>query len=319
MAKQLTPEERYQIYALKKAGHSKSEIAVNLGRHPSTIGRELKRNSGARGYRPKQAQTRADARKQERVRESVLAETWELIESLLGQDWSPEQISGWLKTEKKIQVSHEWIYQHIYDDKAQGGKLWQHLRCQKKKRKRYGSYDRRGQIAGRRSIDERPTIVESKRRLGDWELDTIIGRQHQKAIVSLVERKSKYTLLAKVERNTSLAVQQAVTDQLAPHSDKVRTLTSDNGREFAGHQKIAASLEADFFFAHPYHSWERGLNENTNGLVRQYFPKQSDFSKITQEDLQRVINLLNHRPRKTLKFKTPHQVFFKTKEIAFTT
>lgn len=197
--------------------------------------------------------------------------------------------------------------------------LWQHLRCRKKKRKRYSSYDRRGQIADRRSIDERPAIVESKRRLGDWELDTIIGRQHQQAIVSLVERKSKYTLLAKVERNTSLAVEQVVTAQLTPHSGKVRTLTSDNGREFAAHRKIAASLSADFYFAHPYHSWERGLNENTNGLVRQYFPKHSDFSKITQTDLQRVITLLNHRPRKTLNFKTPHQVFFKTREIAFTT
>lgn len=151
------------------------------------------------------------------------------------------------------------------------------------------------------------------------ELDTIIGRSHQQAIVSVVERKSKFTLLAKVEHNTAEAVSRAITTLLALHASKVHTPAADNGREFAQHLVIADELEADFFFAHPYHSWERGLNENTNGLVRQYFPKKSDFSKITRADLQRVMERLNHRPRKTLKLKTPQQVFFKTKQIALRT
>jgi len=317
--KQLTLEERYQIYALKTAGHQQSDIAKQLGRDPGTISRELRRNRGQRGYRPQQAQAKADARKQARVTERIEPRTWVLIEAQLRQQWSPEQISGWLRAETQLHVSHEWIYQHVYADKAAGGDLWQHLRCQKQKRKRYGSYDRRGQIPDRISIDQRPAVVETKKRVGDWELDTIIGRHHQQAIVSVVERKSKFTLLAKVEHNTAEAVKQAITTALEPHVEQVHTLTADNGREFAHHVLIAEALAADFYFAHPYHSWERGLNENTNGLVRQYFPKQSDFSKITAQDLQQVMDRLNHRPRKTLKFKTPHQVFFKTKAIALKT
>lgn len=319
MAKQLTLAERYQIYALKKAGQSKTQIAQQLGRAYSTIKRELERNRGGRGYRPQQAQRLADERRQQRAATRISPQTWQLIESRLEADWSPEQISGWLGREKKLRVSHEWIYQHIYTDKAAGGELWRHLRCQKKKRKRYGSYDRRGQLPNRVSIDERPAIVETRQRLGDWELDTIIGHKHQQALVSMVERKSKYTLLAKVERNTAEAVGQALRRKLQPHQEKVHTLTADNGREFARHQEIAQQLSAQFYFAHPYHSWERGLNENTNGLVRQYFPKRSDFSKITASDVRRVQERLNHRPRKTLGFKTPHQVFFKTSICAFTT
>jgi IS30 family transposase len=319
MAKQLTLAERYQIYALKKAGHSKTQIARQLGRACSTIKRELERNRGGCGYRPGQAQRKADDRKRQRVSCRIGPQSWELIESLLRQDWSPEQISGWLREHKRLRVSHERIYQHVYRDKARGGGLWRHLRCQKKRRKRYGRYDRRGQLPNRVSIDQRPAIVGAKRRLGDWELDTLIGKNHQQALVSMVERKSKYTLLAKVERNTAVAVGQALTQQLRPHVEKVKTLTADNGREFAQHQEIARQLDAAFYFAHPYHSWERGLNENTNGLVRQYFPKQSDFSKIRDIELRRVQERLNHRPRKTLNFRTPHQVFFKTNEIAFTT
>ena len=317
--KQLTLAERYQIYALKKAGHQQSEIAKQLGRDPGTISRELRRNRGQRGYRPQQAQATADARKRARVRRRIQPQTRAQVVAQLLKDWSPEQISGWLKTRHQLRVSHEWIYQLIYADKAAGGELWRHLRSQKKRRKRYGRYDRRGLIPGRRSIEQRPKIVAAKKRLGDWELDTIIGQKHQQAIVSMVERKSKLTLLAKVEHNTAAAVQSAIITALQPYCTQVHTLTSDNGREFAQHAVIAAALETDFFFAHPYHSWERGLNENTNGLVRQYFPKQSDFSKITPADLQRVMDRLNHRPRKTLKFKTPHEVFFKTKAIALTT
>jgi IS30 family transposase len=242
-----------------------------------------------------------------------------MIESYVRQDWSPEQISGWLSKEQRQQVSHERIYQYIYADKQAGGTLHQHLRCRKVRRKRYGSYDRRGQIEGRRSISSRPSIVAEKRRIGDWEADTIIGQNHQQAIVSVVERKSKLTLLKKVAHRTSEAVEQALAELLKPFQERCHTITSDNGKEFANHQAIAESLQAAFYFAHPYSSWERGLNENTNGLVRQYFPKKSSFSKITDRDVQQVMDRLNNRPRKRLGYKTPNQVFFKEKPIALTT
>ena len=316
---QLTQGQRYQIYALHKEQHSQKQIAANLGVHPATISREVRRNHGQRGYRPKQADELAQARKQARSKPRITPQTWALVECALRREWSPEQVSGWLKVEKKINISHERIYQHIYAEKRRGGTLYRHLRSQKRRRKRYGSHDRRGQLQGRRSITERPPVVETKRRVGDWEADTIIGHKHQQAVVSLVERKSKLTLLKKVERNTAQAVGRAVTELLRLVAAQVHTITSDNGREFARHQQIALTLAAGFYFAHPYSSWERGLNENTNGLVRQYFPKKSDFSKITAADVQRVMERLNNRPRKTLGFKTPNQVFFKQKPIALTT
>jgi IS30 family transposase len=219
--------------------------------------------------------------------------------------------------EQQESVSHERIYQHIYANKRAGGDLYRHLRCQKTRRKRYGQRDRRGQLPARRSISERPKIVEAKQRFGDWEADTIIGQNHQQAIVSLVERKSKLTRLAKVERNTADAVRRELTAQLK--SLVVKTITSDNGREFAYHQQIAQQLGAGFYFAHPYSSWERGLNENTNGLVRQYFPKKSDFSKINDRQISTVVERLNNRPRKTLGYKTPNEVFFKLPLVALTT
>jgi IS30 family transposase len=250
-------------------------------------------------------------------RPRIQSATWALVESLLLQQWSPEQISGRLTLEQHESVSHEHIYQRISADKRAGGQLYLNLRCQKKRRKRYGQRDRRGQLPGRRSISERPKIVEAKRRLGDWEADTIIGQNHRQAIVSLVERKSKLTRLAKVTRNTAAAVQRELTAQL--ESLTVKTITSDNGREFAHHQRIAQQLGADFYFAHPYSSWERGVNENTNGLVRQYFPKKSDFSKITDRQLKKAVERLNNRPRKTLGYKTPNEVFFKQPLVALTT
>jgi IS30 family transposase len=214
-------------------------------------------------------------------------------------------------------VSHERIYQYIYADKRAGGTLHLNLRLQKQRRKRYGSYSRRGQLPKRRSIDERPKIVDRKARRGDWEADTIIGRNHQAAIVSLVDRKSKLVRLAKVARNTAKLVGRVIITQLQPLP--VKTITSDNGREFAQHQAVAARLSADFYFAHPYSSWERGINENTNGLVRQYFPKKSEFSKITDRQIRKVEDRLNQRPRKTLGYKTPHEVFFKLPLVALTT
>jgi transposase, IS30 family len=302
-----------------KANWSQLKIAAEIGVHPSTISRELSRNRGGRGYRPKQAQQTAQARKLNHITTRIESQTWTLIESYLRQDWSPEQVSGWLAKEKQSLVSHERIYQYVYADKARGGTLFQHLRCRKRRRKRYGSYDRRGQMPNCRSIEERPSIVDERKRLGDWEADTIIGQNHQQAILSLVERKSKLCLLKKVERNTAEAIEHAIEELLRPLAAKVKTITSDNGREFANHQSVEKKLQAAFYFAHPFAAWERGTNENTNGLVRQYFPKGSDFSKITEGDIQWVTARLNNRPRKRLNYRTPRRVFFKELKIALTT
>ena len=315
--KQLTQDQRYQIYAFLKAGFSQSFIATELGVHKSSICRELQRNRGQRGYRPKQAQQLASSRRKSKENATrITSETWQKVDSLLKEDFSPQQVNGTLKLQGQQAPSHERIYQHIYADKQKGGTLYKHLRCQKKRRKRYGKYDRRGQIPNRKSIDTRPPIVATKERLGDWEIDTIIGKNHQQAIVSIVERKSKFTLLAKVERNTGQAVKAAVIKLLKPLADKVHTITSDNGREFALHEAISEALSAEFYFAHPYHSWERGLNENTNGLVRQYFPKGSDFTLITPRQVKLVEQRLNERPRKTLDYQTPNAVFFGSSSVA---
>ena len=307
---QLTQEQRYQIYALMKAGHNQTEISAIVGVHKSTVSREIWRNRGLRGYRPKQAHQLALNRRQCKARRRIRPNEWHRVEELLREDWSPEQISLWLPKEEQIVISHESIYQRILDDKRHGGDLHRHLRCQKPRRKRYGTYDRRGQIPNRVSIDERPAIVERRIRLGDWELDTIIGKRHKQAIVSLTERKSRLALLAKVRTKEAEGVKDAALTLLSPLADYVHTITSDNGKEFARHETIAEALDADFYFAHPYASWERGLNENTNGLIRQYFPKGSDFTNITDEDIRRVMDKLNNRPRKCLGMKTPNQVFF---------
>ena len=317
---QLTREQRYGIYTLLKTGHNQSQIAAVIGIHKSTISRELRRNRGGRGYRYKQAHRLALFRRQCKAKPRIDGATWAFIEQLIGLDWSPEQISGWMKKEMDYSVSHEWIYHYILHDKQDGGNLYLHLRCRKKRKKRYGSNDRRGQIKNRVSIDERPAIVEARSRLGDWEIDTIVGKSHKQAIVSITERKSRLALIRKVERKTKEQVTCAMTQLLNPIHDLVHTLTSDNGKEFADHEVIAKNLEVDFYFAHPYASWERGTNENTNGLIRQYFPKKRDFTTITKDEIQTVIEKLNNRPRKCLGFKTPNQVFFgETSRVALTT
>jgi len=308
---QLTQEQRYQIYALKRMGHAQSEIAKVIEVHPSTVGRELKRNRGKRGYRPQQAHIWAVERRQ-KAAPRITAERWAGVERLLRQDWSPEQISGRLKKEQGVCISHEWIYQYVLKDKWADGDLYRHLRCQKKRRKRYGVYDRRGQLPNCRSIEERPAIVNSRKRLGDWEVDTIIGKRHKQAIVTLTERKSRFTLLGKVTQRTAQAVQNQMHRLLLPVLDKVHTLTSDHGKEFACHEQIAEMLNLKFYFAHPYAAWERGTNENTNGLIRQYFPKKHDFQMVSRKQIEQAMLKLNLRPRKSLRFKTPFEVFFKS-------
>ena len=307
---QLTQVQRYQIYALMKMGHHQTQIANCIGVDKSTISRELSRNRGQRGYRPKQAHRMAITRRR-KVRNRIRPETWALIEAKICLEWSPEQVSGWLKRHHDIQVSHEWIYQYILADKRAGGDLHRHLRCQKKRRKRYGSYDRRGKLPNRRSIEERPEIVNQRKRLGDWEVDTILGKGRRQAIVTLTERKSRLALIGKVERRTAQAVQETIIGLLKPCETHVHTLTADNGKEFANHQEISEILSAEFFFAHPYAAWERGSNENMNGLLRQYFPKGRDFGTISQQEIEAVMHKLNHRPRKCLAFDSPFQEFFK--------
>jgi IS30 family transposase len=306
---QLTQTQRYQIYALLKMGHPQTEIATCLGVDKSTISRELRRNRGQRGYRPKQAHRLAMSRRKTGQRR-IPAETWARIEDKIRLDWSPEQISGWLLKHYHIQVSHEWIYQYILRDKQAGGDLHKHLRCQKKRRKRYGRRDRRGQVPNRRSIEERPEIVDQRQRIGDWEVDTMVGKGHHQAVVTLTERKSRLALLRKVERRTAALVGAAVIDLLDPVADRTHTITGDNGKEFAEHERIAQDLDADFFFAHPYAAWERGANENMNGLVRQYIPKNRAFTSVTEEELEQIMIKLNHRPRKCLDFNSPYEVFF---------
>jgi IS30 family transposase len=238
-----------------------------------------------------------------------MATTWEVVEEKLREDWSPEQVSGWLKKRQGIQISHEWIYQHILADQQASGDLYTHLRCQKKRRKRYGKHDYRGKLPNRVSIEERPEVVEQRERLGDWEVDTLVGKGQRGALVSLVERKSRFTLMQLVDQRLADLVSQAMISLLSPFADLVHTITGDNGKEFANHAQIAEALKAAFYFAHPYSAWERGTNENTNGLIRQYLPKKTDLSKVTFKEVFAIANKLNQRPRKCLDFYTPFEVF----------
>ena len=306
--KQLAYEQRYPIYVMLRMGFSQTDIATEIGVHRSTISRELGRNQGRRGYQSKQAHQFALSRRN-KAKTYITPETWDWIEQLIRQDWSPEQISGRLKHRGNIHISHEWIYKHIYEDKRNKGNLYRHLRCQKKRRKRYGSYDRRGKLSNRVSIEQRPAEVETRQRLGDWEVDTMIGKRHKQALVTLLERKSRLVLLCKVERRTAEAVEDAILHLLKPWIHAVYTITADNGKEFANHEQISEKLNANFYFAHPNAAWERGANENVNGLIRQYFPKNESFVDITNDEAQLVMNLLNNRPRKCLDIKTPIEVF----------
>ena len=307
---QLTQVERYQIHALQGADCSMADIARKLGRHPSSISRELKRNAIAGRYCPGPAHRRAQLRQQDKPRQRSKGHVRETVSILIRYDWSPQQVSLWLAKERKTQVSHEWIYQFIYADKRSGGKLHTHLRCQKKRRKRYGSNERRGQISNRVSIDERPAVVAQRSRIGDWEIDTMIGARHSGALLSLTERKSRGVLLAKLPDCSADEATYATLGLLSELKDKVHTITVDNGKEFSGHEDISRVLEAKFYFAHPYSPWERGTNENANGLMRQYFPKGRDFSTITQAELEHAMDRLNNRPRKCLGMQTPNQVLY---------
>lgn len=311
--KQLTYEQRCHIYALKKIELSPMAIAVQIGVDRSTIYRELKRNTGERGYRYDQAHQLAEGRKKDAKKPvKMTAEMVELIESKLRLEWSPEQVSGWLLMENEQLISHECIYQHIWNDKKDGGDLYNHLRRQGKKYQSRGITGKtsRGQMKNQVSIEERPDIVDEKGRFGDWEIDTVIGCNHQGALVTIVERTTLYTAIAKVFNKTAESVTSATLYLLEPFKVGSESITADNGKEFAMHETISEHLEIDFYFAHPYCSWERGLNENTNGLIRQYFPKSTNFKNVTDEQVTEVMDKLNNRPRKSLGFKTPKEMFY---------
>ena len=312
----LTKEERYQIYAMQKTQSSIREIAEVLNRAPSTISRELHRNRGQRGYRPRQAEATARERaSQSRTCTRITAQDWAQIGTLLRRDWSPEQISGRMRLENGVSISPEWIYQFVLADKAADGDLWTHLRCRCKRRKRYGSgRERRGRIPDRVGIEKRPAGVNSRSRIGHWEGDTIIGKGHRGAAVTLVERRSRFLRMGKLAGKSAKETQRAIQRRLRPMAEHVQTLTFDNGKEFSNHRAITNTLEAAVFFADAYASWQRGTNENTNGLIRQYLPKNRDLSTLTGAEIRKIEKRINHRPRKCLGYRTPHEVFNKTYE-----
>jgi IS30 family transposase len=307
---QLTLEQRYQICACVRARMTNAAIAEVVGVHPTTIGREIKRNHGGNAYFAQQAHAQAQNRRRRpasRWTPALVA----LVERWLRLEWSPEQVSSRLMS-LRIGLSHTSIYRHIDIDRRRGGDLYRGLRVKHFRwPNRRGRPDRRGQLVGCVSIEQRPAIVAQRRRFGDWEADTVAGCWHRGYLVSLVERKSRFTLLARVPRLKAEVVGNAVVALLRRHGRQPRTITMDHGREFAGHQRIADALGVSCYFAHPYAAWERGTVENTNGLIRQYFPKKHDFSTITDQDLAHVMHRLNHRPRKCLGFKSPHEVFSK--------
>jgi len=308
---QLTENERYQIYIMNKAGHRQKDIAFWLCRNPSTISRELQRNHGLRGYRPRQAQRMSDTRRQKAHKARKLTcEVKGWIEKLVSQELSPQQAVDYLRRHKKVSLHHETVYQFIYDDKANGGELYRHLRVASKPyRKRYGAYEQRGRIKNRVDIDERPAVVDRRNRIGDWEGDTVMGRSRKGALLTMVERKTLYTVIARLTGKRADLLANVAIDSLGHLKDKIKTITLDNGLEFAEHGIIAEGLQSDIYFAHPYRSWERGINENTNGLIRQYFPKGTDFTEVTDEEILFVMNRLNNRPRATRGGRSPNELF----------
>ena len=308
----LIQEERYQISALQEAGWSQGAIAAKLGRHASSISRELNRNRVVGPYQPQVAGLLAAARSQKSASNArrIPASAWQFAREKLAETWSPQQIAGHQRAEHLPRLSHEAIYQRIYEDKRDGGTLHLALRLHKQRRKRRGVRERRGMIPNRVSIDQRPTIVADRARYGDWEADLVIGARHSQALVTINERKSRYALITRVTSKQAAGVSQAIIEQLKPFAKMAHTLTTDNGKEFAQHERIAAELKLDYYFAHPHSAWERGANENFNGLLRQFFPKHRKLEEVTDEQIALAQHRLNHRPRKCLGYKTPHQVFW---------
>jgi IS30 family transposase len=311
---QLTPGERYALSALRQQDLTPAAIARALGRHRSTIIRELQRNSRKDGgYRPSTACEMARGR-QSRSRRNLqfTTEQWALVLGCLQQLWSPEQISGRLAREGRLSISHETIYRYIWNDRWHGGTLHTYLRHDlKQMRKRYGRYDSRGRLAGKRPIAERPAGAENRSRMGHLEGDTMIGTFDKHCILTLVCRKTGHTLIGKLDGRTTKAVNRRAASLLRNTGHRTRSITVDNGTEFHGYKRLEKATGAKVYFATPHHSWERGTNENTNGLIRQYLPKRTSMAHVTQRDCTRIAKALNNRPRKRLGYLTPAEMYDK--------
>lgn len=314
---QITSHERYIIAAFKKQGFSVKEIANNLGRHRSSIYRELNRNScflidGY--YRASKAQRRTVARRRRSRRNRHYSHhDFLLVRQLLRQRYSPEQIVGYIRRHKLMQrqLSHETIYQYIWRDKAAGGALWRYLRqSTKQRRKRYNAYDSRGRLATKRNISERPASVETRRFKGHWEIDTVHGRGSSHCIVTLLERKTGFVMIGKLPNKTTASLNKRTLKLIGRDLNSFKTITSDNGTEFHQYKKIEENCKAKFYFANPYHSWERGCNENVNGLIRQYLPKTQSMENLTQQRCDEIATRLNQRPRKRYDYKTPEEMYY---------
>jgi len=314
---QLTQAKRYHLYRMVQTDLKQYQMADILGVDPSTISRELKLNSGKRGNYLKNAHYLSLQRRKGKVEPRISCEHWLRVEYWLRQDFSPEQVSDWLEEREDIYISHEWIYRYIKKDKCNGGTLHKHLRGKPSHRKKYGSTWNKNVLGKRRTIKERPKYVNQRQRYGDWEVDTMIGRPGGSVLVTLVERKSKLCRIGLAVNKSAKAVKDTMLTLLTTLSSVVHTLTYDNGPEFAEHRAIDRKLNSKAYFARPYCSGDRGLNENTNGLIRQYLPKKSSFDDVTQDTLNFIMSRLNNRPRKTLNVRTPNEVFCAGTNIAF--
>lgn len=315
--KQVAHKQRYQITALLAVGTKQNAIAKAIGLHPSTVSREIRRNSfDGNKYIPQLADRAAAKRKRSKGVARIPAKTLKFVESRLKRQHSPDQISKELRIDGYVTMSHQSIYAFVERNRLNGGKLFKNLRHANKKRKKYGKESKGKSIPGRRPLAERPEIANERGRYGDLEIDLIIGKQHNKAILTIVDRKTRFLWMTMVHTKCADEVADACCRRLRKAKSRIRTITSDNGREFAEHVRIAKTLDLDYFFADPYSPWQRGTSENTNGLIRQYFPKGSSFERITERRLRTVEDLLNQRPRKCLGYKTPRQQLFKEQEIA---
>jgi len=305
---QITPAERHTLGALRKQGYSNAEIARVTDRHRSTIGREFQRNCAKHdgAYRHSKAQERTNGRRSRSRRNSQFGtREWELVEILLREKFSPEQVSGWLRLLEIIEISHETIYTHVQRDKTQGGNLWRNLRQPSRYRKRYGPPEKRGRLMGKRHISERPAAAEMRSEIGHWEMDVVIGAGNQHCIVTLVERKTGATLIGKLRCRKVVALNPRVIELIQAHPGLFKTITVDNGPEFHGYKEIEHATGVTVYFANPYRSWERGTNENTNGLIRQYLPKRTSMKHLTQDRCNAIASSLNNRPRKRHGFRSP--------------
>ena len=312
--RQITYAERYTLSLLRRQGLSPAAIGRVLGRHRSTIGRELRRNRTRHDgwYRPQMADWYARGRRsRSRRNRRFTTADWRRVRALLEEQWSPEQIAGYLRRHRLLRMSHETIYRYIWADKRAGGTLYTHLRgARKQRRKRYGRYDSRGRRAGKRPITARPAAVARRVQLGHWEVDTMLGAgQAGPCVLSLVERTTGYVAIGKLHARTTADVSRRTTQLIHRQPRAVRTVTADNGTEFHDYATIERRTGTRFYFATPHHAWERGTNENTNGLIRQYLPKGQSMKHLTQQDCNAIARQLNRRPRKRLGFRTPEECY----------